>query len=387
MFGHPLTTDRSSKRARPAAWLAAVSALALTLGAWGAPARAASFTNARTTAVNAQPTQSTVRAEVLAEINKARSTARTCGTESFDAAAPLTENTALDNASYLHSKDMAVNDYFAHNSQDGTSPFERMKKAGYSYRSAGENIAAGYSDAGAVVAGWLSSPGHCQNIMNPGFTDIGIGVYYDAGSTYGVYWTNAFGSGTSSTTPDVVPSAKKLSTAKPSISGTLRVGKKLTAKPGTWGPKPVTLTYQWYRNGAKITGATASTYTLTASDRGKRIKVVVRGTKSGYSAASVSSAETAKVGYGTLTSAKPTISGTRKVGKKLTAKAGTWGPKPVKLTYQWYRNGTKITGATASTYTLKKADANRQITVKVKGAKSGYTSTTVTSAKTSKIKK
>lgn len=79
----------------------------------------------------------------------------------------------------------------------------------------------------------------------------------------------------------------------------------------------------------------------------------------------------------------PTISGTVKVGKTLTAKPGKWQPKPAKLTYQWYRNGKRISGATKSTYKLKTGDASKKITVKVTGSKKGYNSV----SKTSKSKK
>ena len=69
---------------------------------------------------------------------------------------------------------------------------------------------------------------------------------------------------------------------------------------------------------------------------------------------------------------KPTVSGTAKVGKKLTAKAGTWKPSSAKLSYQWYRGSSKIVGATKKTYTLAKADKGKTVKVKVTAKKSGY---------------
>ena len=74
----------------------------------------------------------------------------------------------------------------------------------------------------------------------------------------------------------------KLTGATPTITGTMTVGKTLTAKPGTWKPAPVTLKYQWYRNGAAISGATKSTYKLATADKGKKIAVKVAGSKAGY---------------------------------------------------------------------------------------------------------
>ncbi|MFT3887829.1 MAG: hypothetical protein QM713_06670 [Arachnia sp.] len=174
---------------------------------------------------------------------------------------------------------------------------------------------------------------------------------------------------------------------KPTITGTAKVGKKLTAKAGTWKPAPVKLAYQWLRNGKAIKGATKATYTLTASDRGTRVSVKVTGSKAGYATASKTSSATGKVAAGTLTATpKPTISGTAKVGKKLTAKAKAWKPAPVKLSYQWLRNGKAIKGATKATYTLAKADRGARITVRVKGSKAGYTTVSKTSSASSRVR-
>ena len=172
-------------------------------------------------------------------------------------------------------------------------------------------------------------------------------------------------------------------TPVPSITGTAKVGYRLTAVPGTWAPAPVTLSYQWRRNGVAITGATASTYLLGASDRTARITVTVVGRKTGYTTVVKTSAATLAVATGTLTAAPvPRITGTTRVGSRLTAVAGTWGPAPVTLSYQWRRNGVAITGATASTYLLAGADKGARITVAVIGRKTGYTTVARTSAAT-----
>lgn len=106
----------------------------------------------------------------------------------------LSRNSALDTASRLHSKDMAVNGYFSHTSLDGRSPWTRMAQAGYSCNGAkGENIAAGYSSAQAAFNAWKNSPGHNENMLSPNYNAIGIGVYYDANSPYRYYWTTDFG--------------------------------------------------------------------------------------------------------------------------------------------------------------------------------------------------
>jgi hypothetical protein len=81
----------------------------------------------------------------------------------------------------------------------------------------------------------------------------------------------------------------------PTITGTARVGQTLTANPGTWSPASAKLEYQWLRDGAAISGATAKTYKLIAADQGKRVSVKVTGTKAGYETASKTSAQTAAV--------------------------------------------------------------------------------------------
>lgn len=171
-----------------------------------------------------------------------------------------------------------------------------------------------------------------------------------------------------------------LTAGTPQITGTTKVEKTLTAKPGQWS-SGTTFTYQWYRDGAKITNATSSTYVLTGTDAGKKITVRVTGTKAGYATLASTSAATAKIANGTLKGGTLKLSGTIKVGSKLSVSAGTW-TSGTKLTYQWYRNGSKISQATASSYTLTAADSGKEISVKVTGSKTGYDKATKSVAKT-----
>jgi len=99
---------------------------------------------------------------------------------------PLTANSALGNAAYLHSKDMGDNNYFAHTSLDGRTFDQRIAAAGYTnYYSAGENIAYAYGSPSAaqVFAMWKNSPGHYANMIGD-FKDAGLGVYTINGYTY-----------------------------------------------------------------------------------------------------------------------------------------------------------------------------------------------------------
>lgn len=110
---------------------------------------------------------------------------------------PLTMHPQLNQAAYGHSQDMAFNDFFSHTGSDGSTPFDRMLAAGYTYSTAGENIAAGYTSPHGVMEGWMNSPGHRSNILNCAYQHIGVGYYYHANDTgdvnYYHYWTQVFG--------------------------------------------------------------------------------------------------------------------------------------------------------------------------------------------------
>lgn len=126
------------------------------------------------------PTNATSQAtEVLRLVNLERAKA---------GVRPLTLSKDLSDVALLKSKDMAVFNYFDHNSPNYGSPFDMMKDMGVTYKAAGENLAVGYSTPEAVVKGWMDSPGHKRNILNSMFNKMGIGVY--EGSR--IYWTQMF---------------------------------------------------------------------------------------------------------------------------------------------------------------------------------------------------
>ena len=104
--------------------------------------------------------------------------------------APLTLNPLLTTAATAHAVDMADRGKMAHRGGDGSSPFDRIERVGYSCRAAGENVAYGYDNVDSVMAGWMRSPGHRRNILG-GFTEIGVGrVIAPAGVSY---WCVTFG--------------------------------------------------------------------------------------------------------------------------------------------------------------------------------------------------
>ncbi len=88
----------------------------------------------------------------------------------------LKENLILNKAAILKAKDMLENDYFAHNSPEGITPWHWFKSAGYNYRVAGENLAVGFLDSEEVHQAWLDSPSHKENLLNPKYKEVGIAV-------------------------------------------------------------------------------------------------------------------------------------------------------------------------------------------------------------------
>ncbi|WP_027251142.1 CAP domain-containing protein [Photobacterium halotolerans] len=132
--------------------------------------------------------------EMLAAVNAARAQGQDCGGTWMPAVAPLTWDATLEQTAFLHSSDMANYDYFSHTGLNGSSPSQRVTEQGYSWRTVGENIAAGQKTVSAVMQGWLESPGHCKNIMNGSFTQMGAASDTNSGSTYGIYWTQVFAS-------------------------------------------------------------------------------------------------------------------------------------------------------------------------------------------------
>jgi len=187
-----------------------------------------------------------------------------------------------------------------------------------------------------------------------------------------------------------IPGAAFVTAPTPTISGTATVGSTLTVTPGTWTPA-ATFTYQWFRDGVAISGATSNKYVLVAADAGHKMTVTVTGSKAGYTTTSKTSAATAAVAAAPLkaftTAPTPTISGTAAVGLTLTVAPGTWSPAVLSfsLSYQWLRDGVAITGATSKTYVLVAADAGHKITVTVTGSAPGYATTSRTSAATAAV--
>jgi uncharacterized protein YkwD len=137
--------------------------------------------------------QAVVR-RVLELTNQARAQARHCGAEPFPAAPPLAlASPALERAALEHSQDMANHNYLDHTGRDGTTPADRVTRAGYKWKAVGENLASGVMTPDDVVTGWVGSPHHCQNLMSSRFAEMAVAYAVNPSSSGGIYWTQLFG--------------------------------------------------------------------------------------------------------------------------------------------------------------------------------------------------
>lgn len=121
-------------------------------------------------------TDSVTAQAVLAAVNALRAEGCRCpGGKRFGPAPPLRIDAQLNTAAQAHADDMHKRRYFSHESRDGREFSDRISQAGYKWRYSGENIAMGQPTAEAVVNAWRNSKGHCHNLMNPNYRDMGLG--------------------------------------------------------------------------------------------------------------------------------------------------------------------------------------------------------------------
>ncbi|MCA9490476.1 MAG: CAP domain-containing protein [Myxococcales bacterium] len=133
--------------------------------------------------------------EVLAQVNEQRAAGGRCGTADFPPSGPLEHYATLRGLARWYSRWMAEDSFFDHVDPNGDDPFDRMVDAGFTGATPwGENIAAGYPDPDEVMAGWMSSPGHCANILEPAYGVLGIGYFVrpDDPELLAHYWTQEF---------------------------------------------------------------------------------------------------------------------------------------------------------------------------------------------------
>ncbi len=210
------------------------------------------------------------------------------------------------------------------------------------------------------------------------YVKVGITATNSAGST--LSWAEF-----TSAVAAVPPS----SADAPSVTGVLTDGEELSATQGTWAGSPaISYSYQWEvcadaggTNCADLVGAAASTYTLTAGEVGKYVRVKVTATNSAGTASAHSALTAAVAAAPPVNTSAPTLSGTAVEGQTLSATDGTWaGTPPVSYSYQWESCADDqavtcgdIVGATSSTYTLTMTEINQYVRVKVTATNSAGT--------------
>jgi len=123
--------------------------------------------------------------QFLKQVNNVRSKGRKCGQKYFPPAPSLTLDKKLNQAAYRHSQDMFQHQFLEHESSNGDTLVERMMKAKYAWRAVAENIAHNQKSTGQVIDDWLSSPGHCSNMMSKAYTHTGI-------ANVNRYWTQVY---------------------------------------------------------------------------------------------------------------------------------------------------------------------------------------------------
>lgn len=135
-------------------------------------------TTVKTTAAEAQ-----LANQVLELVNQERAN---------EGIAALAHNATLADIAWLHSADMVKREYFDHVSPDGGQLTDRLARFDVGFSQVGENIAAGHSTASDVVIGWMNSPPHRANILNPDFTQLGVGVVLSEAQSDDNRWTQVF---------------------------------------------------------------------------------------------------------------------------------------------------------------------------------------------------
>lgn len=133
-----------------------------------------------------------LKSAILTLTNNARAQSRRCGAINFSAAEPLTWDNRLEAAALSHNNDMVDNNFFDHTGSNGLSVSERISAQGFDWSAVGENIAAGQRSTASAINDWLSSPGHCRNIMSGDYTSMALACRVDSGTDYGVYWTAVY---------------------------------------------------------------------------------------------------------------------------------------------------------------------------------------------------
>jgi uncharacterized protein YkwD len=208
---------------------------------------------------------------------------------------PLTAEPHVAQAALGHAADMATRSFFAHTSPDGVTFDRRVTDAGLEWTAVGENIARGQDTAREVLAAWLASPKHCENLMNPTYTAIGHGVVT---GLVGPWWVQDFARPMGVPAPPAVSAPCPRTPAQPQPAGALDgppddSAFPAPASPETPGPTapaptaeadeaatPVAATPVRLRATARRTGRTLRLRVVVPRTSARRARVAVRVTQS-----------------------------------------------------------------------------------------------------------
>ena len=200
---------------------------------------------------------------------------------------------------------------------------------------------------------------------------------------------------TSAATDAVEARPNRPATGEPTINGTAQIGETLTADTSGIadedGLDNASFSYQWLADDSNISGATGETYTLADADEGKAMSVKVSFSDDRGNEETLTSAATGAVAAkpNSPATSQPTISGTTQVGETPTADtsgiADEDGLTNASFDYQWQADGTDISEATDSTYTLADADEGKAMSVKVSFSDDRGNEETLTSAATGAV--
>jgi uncharacterized protein YkwD len=195
-IANPVLRDMGFYRRGADTWLVLAASYAAPIGS-GAPFSSQAPIGARVPIGSAAQTLGfrtpMLAARALELVNDVRAHGTRCGTRFFGPAPPLTLSATLGGVALGHATDMAEHNYFEHVDLTGRSPADRVRAVGYREKLVGENIAYGPESIEEVMKGWLGSPGHCENIMDPRFAEMGIGYAAgEGGERRGPYWDQLF---------------------------------------------------------------------------------------------------------------------------------------------------------------------------------------------------
>lgn len=126
---------------------------------------------------------------IINYINQVRASAQICGEKPYQPAQSVAWNNKLFKAAKTHSRDMATNNFFSHLGSDDSNVSLRVANQNYEWNAVAENISGGTDTPEQTLESWMASPGHCRNLMNPQYNEIGMSCAVNVNSEFGIYWT------------------------------------------------------------------------------------------------------------------------------------------------------------------------------------------------------